>query len=80
MSDSEEVVQGHGSQTRHQYLVRVGVSRAQKPLVLVEQHPQLTVELGLVEQLAQHGAARSHLAALGLRWREKNKCIKNEKK
>lgn len=64
-----------------QYLVRVGVTGAQQPLVLVEQHPELTVELGLVEQLAQHGAARSHLPALGLsetqKEREKKKkCIK----
>lgn len=50
----------------HQYLVRVGVSGAQQPLVLVKQHPELTVKLRLVEQLAQHGAAGSHLPTLGL--------------
>lgn len=61
-----------------QYLVRVGVPGAQQPLVLVKQHPELTVKLGLVEQLAQHGAARSHLAALGLSKTQKKHIHRHE--
>lgn len=49
------------------YLVWVGVSGAQQSLVLIEQHPELTVKLRLVQQLTQHGTAGGDLSTLRLR-------------
>lgn len=56
------------------YLVWVGISRTQESLVLVKQHPELTIKLRLVQQLTQHWTTWGNLSTLGLRTQQ-NKVI-----
>ena len=51
------------------HLVRVGVAGADELFVDVEQHPELRLVLGLVEQVAKQRAVGRHLG--GLRHRER---------